>query len=115
MNLAILLAVLAAGTFALYVLYLAYCTVNVARKNGKLALTPLVVRAMAYTAIGIGFVLDVLFNITIGTVMFLEAPDIRRLTFTARCASHLDDPGWRGERARAICDGWLNPFEAGHC
>lgn len=102
-------------TFALYVLFLAYCTVNVARKNGKLAMAPRVVQALAYTAVGIGFVLDVLFNIFIGSFMFLELPHYRRLTFTARCKSHLEDQGWRGGRARAICDGWLNPFEAGHC
>lgn len=103
------------ATYLLYVLYLAYCAVNRAKKDGKLEKTPRLVRAAAYLTVGIGFVLDVLFNITVGTVMFLESPEIRRLTFTARCKKHLNEPGWRGDRARWACDGWLNPFEEGHC
>lgn len=101
--------------FALYVFYLAYCTLHVARDNGKLAATPLLVRAVAWLILCIGYALDVLFNVTVGTLMFLELPNVRRLTFTARCSAHLQTQGWRGDRARWVCFGWLNPFEAGHC
>jgi hypothetical protein len=101
--------------FALYVFYLAYCTLRVARDNGKLAATPLVVRSVAWLILAIGYVLDVLFNVTFGSVMFWEWPHFRRLLFTARCNSHLEASGRRGEIARWVCFGWLNPFEAGHC
>lgn len=103
------------GTVLLYVLYLAYCTLRVARDNGKLAKAPKIVQGLAWAILIIGYGLDIVFNVTAGTVMFLEFPHYRRLTFTARCSSHLDSAGWRADLARYFCDGWLNPFEEGHC
>lgn len=101
--------------YGLYVAFLAYCAIMVANRNGKLKATPWPVRWTAYSIIGVAVVLDVAFNVTIGSLLFLEAPNLRQPLFTQRCKSHLDDAGWRGDRARWICSGWLNPFDAGHC
>lgn len=114
MKITLLVGSALALTFVLYVFYLAYCTLRLARDNGKLEMTPWIVRALAWAVLITGLVLDVLFNITIGTLMFREMPE-RPLTFTARCKKHLEAGGFRGELARWVCDGWLNPFEAGHC
>ena len=103
------------GTVALFALYLAYCTLRVARGNGKLAMAPAVVRGLCWALLLAGLVLDILFNIFIGSLMFREWPNIQRLTFTARCTSHLKVDGFRGNIARWVCEGWLNPFEADHC
>lgn len=110
-----IVAAMIASPVILFGFYLAYVTLRVARDNGKLAQTPLVVRAVCWAILITGFVLDMLFNVTIGTVMFRELPEIRRLTFTARCSKHLKSEGFRGDMARFVCDGWLNPFQAGHC
>jgi hypothetical protein len=59
----------------------------------------------------IGLALDIAFNATAGTIMYLETP--RELLFTARCQRHVDDDDWRGNVAR-----WwqrqLNQIDPGH-
>jgi hypothetical protein len=107
------LAGILAWPFALWVLYLAYCTLRVSEQNGKFAMTPWPVKVFSYTALAVGWLLDVAFNMVAGSVMFLEPP--HELTFTDRCSRHMDEPNWRGKIARWVCDGWLNPMEAGHC
>lgn len=100
---------------SLWVLYLAYCTLNVSRRSGKFAMTPWPVRALSYAILAVAVVGDVVFNITIGTLSFLELPSMKRITFTKRCAFHMRDVGWRGAIARWVCSSWLNPFEENHC
>lgn len=45
-------------------------------------------------------IIDVLFNIVVGTVLFLELP--RTMTFSQRCSRHLYRNDWRGTVARAF-------------
>lgn len=104
-----------AFAYILYIFYLAYCTLRVAKDNGKLAKAPKIVKGIAYSILFIAVILDGLFNVTFGSIVFLEPPEIKRLMFTARCAKWREDKGWRGKIARWVCDGWLNPFEEGHC
>lgn len=101
--------------YVLFVLYLAYVTLWVARSNGKLATAPLPVRAVAWSILGAALVLDVLFNVTVGSLIYLELPERRRLTFTARCKKWRADSGVRGRFAVWVCEGWLNPFQDHHC
>jgi hypothetical protein len=112
------------ATFMLFTLYLSYCTLHVAMNNGKLAAAPKIVQVACWGTFIIALVLDVLFNITVGSLVFVELPELRRLTFTMRCKKWMPYGGhpfnpplvrWRGKIARWVCDGWLNPFEAGHC
>lgn len=44
--------------------------------------------------------IDVFFNIVIGSVLFLELP--YTMTFSQRCSSHLYRKDWRGSVARAF-------------
>lgn len=99
----------------MWALYLMYCAINASRKSGKFALTPWPVRAMSYALLLVAATADALFNVTIGTVLFLEWPSWRRIMFTKRCAAHLDADTWRGRIARWVCESWLNPFESDHC
>jgi hypothetical protein len=110
----LLLAILG-WTVALYVFFLAYVTLMAARKNGKLAAAPRIVQGVAYSVLIVAWVLDVAFNFVIGSLIFLEAPNLRRLTFTNRCGDHMSDLNWRGRIARWVCQSWLNPFDDGHC
>lgn len=99
--------------FLLYVFFLAYCALNLAKRNGKLEAMPQPAKACAFAILAIAVALDVVFNVTLGSLLFLEPPS--SLLFTARCSSHLYESGWRGRLARWFCDGWLNPIEPGHC
>ncbi|OQX30709.1 MAG: hypothetical protein B0D96_03335 [Candidatus Sedimenticola endophacoides] len=97
----------------LYVTWIHYLAImNLSRNRRKL--TPFA-RFWAYNALVIGYPLDCLFNLLLGTLFFLELP--REWLFTARCDRHLDDPGWRGRNARFFCHNLLDPFDpkGTHC
>lgn len=101
--------------FVLYGLFLSYCTLRVMRSTGRLAAQPAIARAHCYALLYFTLGLDVFFNLTIGTLLFVEVPELSRLTFTARCQKHMTDEGFNGRVARWVCEGWLNPGEPGHC
>lgn len=96
-------------------MYLAYVALHAAQRNGKLAAAPIYVRLLSYSIVAVMFVFDIVFNVTLGSLVFMELPSTKALTFTARCEIHLADQNWRGDIARWVCNGWLNPFEPGHC
>jgi hypothetical protein len=58
--------------------------------------------------------LDVVFNVTFGTIMFLELPSFHLITFSKRCEFHMADNNWRGSIAGAYCF-LLNTFIPDHC
>lgn len=103
------------STVLMFALYLSYCTLRVAYDNGKLRAAPKLVQGVCWSIFIFALALDVLLNVTLGTLLFFERPELRRLTFTMRCKKHMNALNWRGRIARWVCDGWLNPFEAGHC
>lgn len=75
---------------------------------------PLVVRSIAIPAVLVAVAMDVLFNITIGAVLFLEYP--KQWTFSQRVGSYKKRADWRAPLASWICANLLDPFEAGgHC
>lgn len=111
----IVLAYLFLAPVLLWALFLMYCTLNASRKSGKFYEAPWPVRGLSYALLAVMVVADILFNFTIGTVLFLELPQFRRPTFTQRCSRHLSGLFWRGDLARWFCFGWMNPFEPDHC
>jgi len=113
--LALYAAVAVVAAAALWGLYLMYCALHASMKSGKFAAAPWPVRVLSYILIAVMASADVAFNFTIGSLAFLELPELRRPTFTQRCSAHLADDGWRGELARWVCTSWLNPFEENHC
>lgn len=92
--------------YALIISYLTYC--SIIRTWSDL---PKAVKILLLPLSPLYFV-DVLFNVTFGTLMFVEWP--KTLTFTRRCDSHLLDTDWRGIEARYICR-ILNLFSPNHC
>ena len=107
-------------------MYLMYCALHVAILNGQLAKAPIYVRAVSYAMIAVMAVVDVLCNLTIASLVFVELPRFRKKTilkFTIpvpetvsnRCSEHLQDATWRGTIARWVCLDWLNPIMPGHC
>ena len=98
-------------------MFLMYCALNTARINGQLAKAPMYVRAISYGLLIVMAVVDVAFNLTIGSLLFLELPNIKgkSYTFSSRCSDHYTDPGWRGRLSRWVCNDWLNPIAPGHC
>lgn len=77
-------------------------------EDGELSLFWLV-NILPWAAVGL--LLDLAFNATAGSIMYLEVP--REWLFTSRCKRHKDDAGWRGHVAR-----WwarqLNQIDPGH-
>ena len=71
-------------------------------------------KIFGYPVIIIMLLADVLFNITIGSLLFLEPPT--QFLFTTRCQKHMHRKGFRGNLARTFCKYLLDPFEiGGHC
>ena len=107
-------------------LFLMYCTLKLSMANGKLAATPIYVKLMSYALLAFMATADVLFNFTVASLIFMELPKFRTYnvmhvnipgpeTFSDRCADHLGERTWRGAIASWVCNGWLIPFDAGHC
>lgn len=97
----------------MYVTWLYFLAVmNLDRKKDELTLPA---KVFAWPIFIVGFALDVSFNLTVGTLSFLELP--HELTFSERCSRHINEGGWRGDVARWWCDNYLNPFDKSgkHC
>jgi hypothetical protein len=103
------------ATFLFYELFLSYCTKRQMLESGRLAAMPRLAQAHCWAGLYFAFGLDIVFNVTVGSVVFLELPELRRLTFTARCSKWKEGTGRRSAIARWVCNGWLNPGEPGHC
>jgi hypothetical protein len=92
--------------------YLSIMHLKSARDQGRLTVGA---RILGYPWLVVGLVVDVLFNLIVGSIMFLEPP--RELLFTSRVSRLNDQRGWRGALARWVCKELLDPFDpAGrHC
>jgi len=79
-------------------------------KRNREALTP-IVKVFAYPILAVGLVLDMIFNFTIGTLMFLEIP--QEWLMTARLNRHLLDRhnDWRDKVADWFAKNFLDPFD----
>lgn len=103
-------------TWITWAFYLSAMQLKTARDQGKL--TP-ASKVFGYPFIYAFVVLDVLFNLTIGTLFFLELPKIfdNEWYFTSRVSRLNKRQDWRGKLARFFCTQLLDPFDpAGkHC
>ena len=97
--------------FECYILYLAVMNFKAQRH-----VLHWVVKVMAVIILAVGYVLDLILTMVVGTVVFLSLPKWNEWTFTARLKRHRADGGWRGKVAAWICEEMLNPFVVGgHC
>lgn len=73
-----------------------------------------VAKAHAYVIVGIGLALDVILNVVVATVLFVDPP--RELLLTTRLKRYKAGPdGWRRSFADWVCEHLLNQFDEGHC
>lgn len=110
----IALAAVLLASLVLWVFYLAYQSLR-----GVWHDLPITTRVLGAVVVLIGFVVDVIFNLIVGTVLFLELPHeatfSQRVSRLKRGALYLEQP-WRARLAAWICAALLDPFEAqGHC
>ena len=99
-------------TWAFYLLFTALLR---AKRDGTISKPALI---LGYPLVAVGAVLDVLLNVTVGTVLFLELPHYKRLFLTARMQRLIrEDMGWRGDLAAWICGRLLDAFDpsGAHC
>lgn len=76
----------------------------------------LVTLSLSAPFIAMGYIMDVVANVTIASIVFLEAP--RELLVTTRLDRHVaQGRGWRSELAGWICDHLLDVFDptGNHC
>ena len=59
----------------------------------------------------LGFILDVFYNVTIGTVLFLQLPKDVTLSLRLKRIRKEKQQGWRRKLADTICDHVLNPHD----
>lgn len=92
--------------------YLSVMHLKSARNRGMLTWPA---KALGYPWLVVGVVIDVLFNLIVGSLIFVEVP--RELLFTSRVSRLNDRDDWRGRLARWFCRELLDPFDpAGrHC
>lgn len=96
-------------TYGLWLLFLAVMALN-----WRWHTLPLTVRILAAPAVLLAVLLDVLFNVTLGTLLFIDLP--RQWTFSQRVGRYKKRIDWRAPLAQWICANLLDPFEVeGHC
>lgn len=95
-----------------WVYYLA--AMNLKRNQPKLTPTA---KVMAYPVIIVGVTIDWVFNVTVGSLLFLEPPMEWKELFSGRCERHLHEQDWQGKQARFWCRNLLDPFDPDgqHC
>ena len=98
-------------TFFMFPVYLAI--MNLKRNKDKMSI---VAKCLAYPWLWIGLIMDMCYNFTVGTILFLEPP--REILMTTRLNRHLAvGVDWRRHIAKWFCANLLDPFDpAGrHC
>jgi len=101
---------------ALYVLWIFYLAVmNLKRARDGKAITKTAL-CFGYPVLIVGYALDILVNLSLMSVMFLELP--HETTMTSRVKRHLyHSTGWRETLAAWFCFNLLNAFDPSgkHC
>lgn len=97
--------------FALYVLVMGFYRAYLAK---RLTVTT---KVLAIPWIGVGFVVDLIANMTVATVVFLDLP--QELLVTSRLDRYLHEEAdsWRGQIASWVCVNLLDYFDPNgrHC
>ncbi len=96
--------------WAMYVLVMGIYRAHLAKR-----LTP-VTLAMSLPFVALGYVMDVLANVTVASVVFVELP--REVLVTDRLKRHMQaGSGWRFTIANWVCNNLLDVFDpsGNHC
>lgn len=96
----------------IYLLWLLFVVVMALKE--KWHQLPLAIRILAIPAAMVGYVLDITFNLTMATILFLDFP--KEFTFSQRLSRYLATGGRRRLVAKWVCSNLLDPLETGgHC
>jgi len=92
--------------------YLAIMALKRARDRGTLTTTS---KVFGYPILARGVLMDVLYNVVVGTVIFVDVP--REWMFTSRLQRYIRAGGWRGKVAYWMCHRLLNAYDpdGNHC
>jgi hypothetical protein len=92
--------------------YLAMCSLKRAHTANQI---PKFLKPLAYVLLAGFLVADCVFNLIVGTIVFLQFP--RQWLFTERCKANQSRWDWRRDAANWWCANWLNPFDPSgrHC
>lgn len=95
------------AVYLLWVHYVAVMRLMQVRDAGHLTRAT---KAIGYTALGVGLLLDLIVNTVIATVLFVELP--REWTVSARLTRHSETgTGWRQRLALSIRKGLLDNID----
>ena len=85
---------------------------NLLREKDKLTWQT---KLFAYPLAFLGVLTDFIYNVIVGTLMFLEIP--KEWLLTKRLQRHLNEESWRGGLSRWLCTYLLDPFDpkGSHC
>ena len=109
-----LLSIVGISFFVMFFTWAAYLSVmNLMENQKKLTLAA---KCFAYPLALLGVLMDVMLNLTVGTVLFLELP--HEFMFTARLQRQIETGKiWRAKIAHWLCANLLDPFDSRgyHC
>ena len=104
------LVYLVLAPYLLWVFYLAVMNLKRCRDNGTLTT---VAKALAIPILLVGYVVEVLVQASIGTLLFLDPP--REATLSGRLSRYwndnIDDQNWRKRLAGWMKEHLLDPFD----
>lgn len=92
--------------YLFFILYVASMGMVRAHKEGKLNS---ILWILCVPFVALSWVIDVIHNITLFTLLYLELP--RELTVTERLKRHVGEHTFRGKLSRWIAETVLNPFD----
>jgi hypothetical protein len=95
-----------AALYFLWIFYLALMSLKRGMDNGKMTK---VAKILAMPLYYFGWVLDILVNWSILSLILLEFP--HEYTFTARLKRHALDEGYRGKLSRWVAINFLDPYD----
>jgi len=97
-----------------WVYYLALMNLKRARDKGTLTKPA---KLMGLPVLLVGGIADWFFNMTFGTIGYLEKPTHWKELFSERCERHMHEDNWRGKQSRFWCRNFLDPYDpdGSHC
>lgn len=104
----------AIATFVLWLLFIPAANLVNRHKQGKLNETEtLLGKIYVYSFL----VVDVIYNFTYGSLLFMDWPPKGKTTLTARLKHYLrtEPASWRGELSYVMCRYLIEPWDMGHC
>lgn len=104
--------VIAAGLYLLFLLYIVVMGLYRAHLQKRLGRT---LKVLGAPVLMVGALMDVLVNLTLATIVFLDIP--RELMLTMRLQRYMRGGGWRRSWANWLCAKLLDPFDpsGSHC